>query len=355
MLFAHSQYEKATAELGIEYHAYDTADEYQQLLADASWLNTPNTIPKFLRQHVLPRSERIMALIEDKLEPGDMLIAPPLFDIAPRIVAEKLGLRLLSAFLAPAQVALSPLRTLMFEKVLAPQINSLRQRHQLLDVADWQQWLRYSNPSLALWPAWFAPSEANWIEGVTPTGFLMGRDNVDQLPLEVREFLSAYPNPVLLTGGTGAFLDASFYRPSIEAITNLEVPAIVVTRYTDQLPERLSDQILVARQLPFSRLIPHTSLVIHHGGIGTTAETLRSGRPQLILAQGADRPDNGARIQRLGVGDSLAPAQWTVAEIANRINQLRKSRAIQERCSELAETIKQEQSNSDKPWLAALN
>jgi len=346
LLFAHSQYDDDAATLDIEYHAYDRSDQYQQLLADASWLNAPNTIPQFLRQHVLPRSAEIIALIEKKLRPGDLLVTPPLFDIAARVAAEKLNLRRVSAFLAPAQVTLSPLRTLMFERVLATEVNGLRQQHQLPPVTDWEGWLSYSNPAIGLWPNWFAAPQPEWIEGVTPIGFFFDQTVAQDLNHGVEEFLTAHPNPVLLTGGTGAFLDRQFYDPSIAAIVKSQLPGIVVTRYPDQLPDQLPDNLLVVERVPFAQLMPKMGLVIHHGGIGTTAEALRAGKPQLILALGADRPDNGARIERLGVGGSLAPAQWTPKRIADRIGALRQSQSVQNHCLEMGSRIAQDQALS---------
>jgi UDP:flavonoid glycosyltransferase YjiC (YdhE family) len=49
----------------------------------------------------------------------------------------------------------------------------------------------------------------------------------------------------------------------------------------------------------------HTVLLVHHGGIGTTARAFQAGVPQIIRARMYDQPDNGDRVQRLGVGRCL--------------------------------------------------
>jgi UDP:flavonoid glycosyltransferase YjiC (YdhE family) len=46
--------------------------------------------------------------------------------------------------------------------------------------------------------------------------------------------------------------------------------------------------------------------VIHHGGIGSTAEALRAGRPQLVTPFGNDQFFNARRIASLGVGDTTS-------------------------------------------------
>jgi UDP:flavonoid glycosyltransferase YjiC (YdhE family) len=42
--------------------------------------------------------------------------------------------------------------------------------------------------------------------------------------------------------------------------------------------------------------------VVHHGGSGTTAASLRAGIPTLVLWSSADQPYWGARVKRLKVG-----------------------------------------------------
>jgi len=57
--------------------------------------------------------------------------------------------------------------------------------------------------------------------------------------------------------------------------------------------------------------VPQAGALLHHGGIGTAVRALRSGTPQVILAHGADRPDNAARLARFGL------ARWTEVEGAS--------------------------------------
>jgi spore coat polysaccharide biosynthesis predicted glycosyltransferase SpsG len=47
--------------------------------------------------------------------------------------------------------------------------------------------------------------------------------------------------------------------------------------------------------------MPRASVVVHQGGIGTTAEALRSGRPMLVVPFAHDQYDNAERVRRLGV------------------------------------------------------
>jgi rhamnosyltransferase subunit B len=80
--------------------------------------------------------------------------------------------------------------------------------------------------------------------------------------------------------------------------------------------------------------LQYVRAVIHHGGIGTLNQALAAAVPQLVLAFGHDRPDNGARLQRLGVGECLPPAHWRPGPVAEALRRLWDPR-VQERCNHL--------------------
>ena len=54
-------------------------------------------------------------------------------------------------------------------------------------------------------------------------------------------------------------------------------------------------------------MLPRAAAIAHHGGIGTAAEALRAGCPQLVMPMTFDQPDNAVRLERLGVGRTLWP------------------------------------------------
>jgi UDP:flavonoid glycosyltransferase YjiC (YdhE family) len=62
--------------------------------------------------------------------------------------------------------------------------------------------------------------------------------------------------------------------------------------------------------------------VVHHGGIGTVAQAMAAGTPQLIQPICFDQMDNGARVQRLGVGESLNSSRCHPQQIAGALSKL---------------------------------
>ena len=47
--------------------------------------------------------------------------------------------------------------------------------------------------------------------------------------------------------------------------------------------------------------------IVHQGGVGTTGQAMRSGRPELIVPFAHDQPDNAFRVQQLGAARVLYP------------------------------------------------
>jgi MGT family glycosyltransferase len=93
---------------------------------------------------------------------------------------------------------------------------------------------------------------------------------------------------------------------------------VVVTVGRDINPAELGlqpEHVHVEQWVPQSLLLPHTDLVVSHGGSGTVIAALAHGLPQVVIAMGADQMHNADRVQALGLGRALHPVTTTAAEI----------------------------------------
>lgn len=347
-LVTHAGYERLAAGAGLAYRPFDTTGEYAEYLRHASQLNTPAGITRFLLEHSLPKAPAALACLVETLDADSLLITSPTFDTASRIAAEIVGLDPLWLFIAPVQVSEWPnrraVRTTLYRHVLGDAIEAVRAGVGLAPLGDWDAWLRYSSRSLAQWPDWFAAPDSDWLPGVEPVGFLIDHPaERSALPDEPAAFLNEHAGaataPLLVTGGTGRYLGEEFYANALGAARQLDLPAIVVTRDRDCLPDELPERCLVIDHLPFGVAMPYCSTVIHHGGLGTTAAAAAAGVPQLILAFGADRPDNGCRVKECGVGEMIPLPQCTVPAVADALRRLTGSAALRDRCREASARI----------------
>jgi UDP:flavonoid glycosyltransferase YjiC (YdhE family) len=344
-LVSHARYERLAAGAGLRYEPFDTDRQYGDYLRHASLLNTPGGIARFLLEHSLPRAPAALERLTAVLDSNSLLLTCPTFDTAARIAAELHGLDPLWLFIAPVQISAWPqrsaVRTAMVSRVLGDTIESVRASAGLAPITDWDAWLRYSDQSIGQWPDWFASPDADWLPGVEPVGFLIDHPaERSELPEDVAAFIAAQTQaPLLVTGGTGRYLGEDFYAHALGAAAQLNLPAIVVTRDRDCLPEALPERSLVLDHLPFGVVMPHCSTVIHHGGLGTTGAAAAAGVPQLILAFGADRPDNGERITACGIGESILLPQCSVPAVVDALQRLTSSERLKERCRKASAKI----------------
>jgi UDP:flavonoid glycosyltransferase YjiC (YdhE family) len=134
-----------------------------------------------------------------------------------------------------------------------------------------------------------------------------------------------------------------FYHASAEAASRLGRRAVLlVGRDPRNLPERLPDGVAAFEYAPYSELLPRAAAVVHQGGVGTTAQTLRAGVPMLVMPFSHDQPDNAARAQRLGVGRSIGRHRYTVANVVAELKPLLRDPAYARSAREVGALIRRE-------------
>src|SRR6185437_7478735 len=122
---------------------------------------------------------------------------------------------------------------------------------------------------------------------------------------DLERFLAAGPPPVVFALGSSAvWLAADYWKHAIAACETLGLRGLLLTGVPFE--QRLPASMAAFSYLPYSRIFPRASAIVHQAGIGTLSFALRSGRPQLLTPVGFDQPDNAARAARLGVGRILA-------------------------------------------------
>jgi UDP:flavonoid glycosyltransferase YjiC (YdhE family) len=89
---------------------------------------------------------------------------------------------------------------------------------------------------------------------------------------------------------------------------------------------------------------------VHHGGIGTLAQALRAGVPQLVTPMNFDQPDNAMRLARLGVSRSLRLTRYTAPAAAQKLSELLESTEVAARCRAVARRFAGLQALEDTCW-----
>jgi rhamnosyltransferase subunit B len=112
------------------------------------------------------------------------------------------------------------------------------------------------------------------------------------------------------------------YRDAMEACHRVGRRAMLVTRHPGQLPVPLPSFAMHVPFAPFRKLFPRCVLVVHHGGIGTVAECMTAGVPQLVLPISWDQFDNSVRVRQLGAGEWISPRRRSPRRIADALSLL---------------------------------
>ncbi|WP_432947744.1 glycosyltransferase [Kribbella sp. CA-253562] len=118
-------------------------------------------------------------------------------------------------------------------------------------------------------------------------------------------------------------------RPGLlaEAIAGLRELAanIIVTVGPGVDPASFGPQppnVVIERYLPHALVLPHCMLVVSQGGAGIVLGALAHGLPQLVMPQGADQFDNGAAVQKAGVGLVIDSTEQSSPAITNAVERL---------------------------------
>ena len=105
--------------------------------------------------------------------------------------------------------------------------------------------------------------------------------------------------------------------------------------------ERPGGNMLCVDQVSHDQLFRHASMVIHHGGAGTTASVLHAGVPQIIIPHIGDQWFFAHEIKRLGAGVEVRRARWP-EELPKAVRSVERSGKMAGRAKALAERLAKE-------------
>jgi UDP:flavonoid glycosyltransferase YjiC (YdhE family) len=158
------------------------------------------------------------------------------------------------------------------------------------------------------------------------------------------EFLDAGPPPIVFTLGSSAvWVARDYYRDSIAAARAVGRRALLlVGLQQNMLSEGLPDGVAAFEYAPFSEVLPRACAVVHQGGVGTTGQGMRSGKPVLIVPHAHDQFDNAARIERLGCGRSLPRPKYTAESATRELRILVNDPSYAEAAKKVGDVVSQE-------------
>jgi rhamnosyltransferase subunit B len=363
---APEDFESLAREHGLEFHPVVSLAEGHEVLSNPDFwhpIKAGRVAARWGMRLVERQYELVARLASDE---DAVLVANPGI-VAAKIASDKLGRPLanilLQPWLIPSSIAPPVFLGSPFPKwtprwglklfwrlveaagdlVVARDINRIRTLHGLPpERRFFKNWLS-RELVIGMFPEWYGPPQSDWPPQVKLAGFpLFDGGSAKELPADLLEFCRAGTPPIVFTFGTGMMHAQKLFARAIEVCRLLSssagsptARAVFLTRYTEQLPHPLPSFVRHHESASFQALFPHCRAVVHHGGVGTTANALAAGLPQLILPFAYDQSDNAARVKSMGAGDWIKQRRATPRTIARALESL-SAPEIRARCGVLA-------------------
>jgi sterol 3beta-glucosyltransferase len=189
------------------------------------------------------------------------------------------------------------------------------------------------------------PKPPDWGETTQVTGFWsLGSPKGWQPDPSLIEFLETGPPPIYVGFGS-----MSPHRPDEtvdlvkKALSLAKRRGVIMIEGTQGSDQRLSDTLYVTNGLPHEWLFPHMQAVVHHGGAGTTAASLRAGVPTIIVPHVADQQFWGERVAKLGVGPKpVARRHLSSNKLADLLHAVGMNQDMQRRAQEVGAELRKE-------------
>ena len=321
----------------VRYLASVVRDSYEDVLPAAAAADAILTHPITFGS-VLAAEKLRMPWVSSVLAPISFLSAHDPCVVAPAPWMHKLrflGLRFTAAWIALAKRQtlewLRPVTGLRAELGLRPGGNPLFEGQHAPSLV------------LALFSRLLAEPQPDWPPHTVVTGFCF-LDEFEELPASLRQFLAAGPAPIVFTLGSSAVGTAGdFYLHSLNAVRRLGARAIFLTgSHPQRLPEKLPDAVITLPYAPHAPLFSQAAAIVHQGGIGTTGQAMRSGRPMLIVPFAHDQFDNAERVRRLGAAEVIPQSRYTAGRAESHLHRLLSKEHYRAAASNVGQQMKTE-------------
>lgn len=366
-LLANGHFESLTRRNGLDFLPLGTDTEYRELIADPDLWNSRKAFYVVARG-LIDVLDRVYAHLQrlHQQEGDRLVVAGSSLALGARVAQEKLGIPLATVHLAPAvfqsiydtpkypglfvpviapkwfRKILYVLINRLIDGVLAKPVNAYRASLGLPATRGMlKQYWHSPQRVLAMFPEWYAAVQPDWPMNAKNIGFpLYDERGLTPISEDLERFLNDGPPPIAFTPGSAMFQGQAFFAASAEACRLLGRRGLLLSRHAGHIPPHLPPGVIHVPYAPFSELLPRCAALVHHGGIGTSAQALAAGTPQLIQPFAHDQPDNAFRLKKIGVARSLAPRKYKPYAVARELATLIGSPDVTRACAQAAARLR---------------
>jgi vancomycin aglycone glucosyltransferase len=276
-------------------------------------------------------------VLGEEVEQADVLISGSIVFSA-QSLAERRGIRFVPVCLCPGAIpsrehpfpAIASMRLprwmnrlswalggRVYGSMMVPLINAHRRKLGLKPDVSASQHMFSNRALLGSEPLFGAvPADAGF--EVVQTGAWFAEEEEDLDP-ELERFLRTGPPPVYVGFGSNLVQNARATLEELRVGVAEAGPRAVVVM-PEGVPSPDAERLHLVRDVPHGKLFPRCSMIVHHGGAGTTAVAARAGRPRWVVAHRGDQHYWGHQVTRLRLGPSSTPRKrFTAPALAEAI------------------------------------
>jgi rhamnosyltransferase subunit B len=364
------QYQAKIQALGLEFYAIrpDTMNPDDPEMM-ALMMDLENGTERILRDYIMGNLRDTYEDLIAVTRTADLLVAHEIIYAAP-LVAEVLQIPWVTCVLSPGSFfsAYDPIVTPMYSflaklRGLGPGVNRWVVNFAKYITRKWGEPVHQLRQELGLKPIKnpiigdkFSPylvlalfsqvvgaPQPDWPPNVLVTGFTFydGKQEQPMAP-ELQEFLDSGEPPIVFTLGSAAVLSpGDFYAESAAAAEILSRRAVLLIG-NNPPPEHLPLGVVAFDYAPYSEIFPRAGAIVHQGGIGTTSQGLRSGKPTIVMPYSHDQPDNAARLQRLGISRTIPRQKYSTATVLLELIELLENPKYATKAAEIGRLVQPE-------------
>ncbi len=374
ILLTNPAYESLAAEAGVQFEPIGRREDLDELNRHPQAWSYKHGWKVWIRGAGLAPMRALYRAIEKLHRPGETLVAASYLCFGARIAQEKLAIptatlhlnahtiRSLYGIYALPPPAIFPERMpqwyvandnwplwgrriaiwladrLCIDPVMSSEIRRFRRELGLPRltgfVRDW-----WNSPDLAvgLFPDWWAGEHPDWPKQVVTTGFpFWDRAEASDLSDGLRQFLAEAGRVIVFSPGASSghteFHFATFAR-SCEAVGHR---GLILTSRPPTDTQAFGTAVRFERYVPFTKLLASAAAVVHHAGIGTSAQCLAAGVPQVVVPTLYNQPDTAIRLERLGVAVKISEHRFHEQTLVPALRNVLHSAQIRSNCQTLS-------------------
>ena len=349
---------------GLAFVPLGSVDDYMEGVRNKDIWN-PRKGLQVAFEHGFNRTIRPIFDVVAKQNPSSTLVVASTFAFGARIAQDKTGIKVVTVHLQPSALwsverpAVIPalgdvsgwptilrrfffggLEKLVLDRTFGRAINEFRKEIGLNPARHiFREWIHSPYRVLGLFPEWFAGRAGDWPTRLELTGFV--RFDAGAVPAGLEDFLTQGSKPIVFTPGTAYGNPQDIFATAVRVVKSLQKRALLLSSHIKEI-DGLSPQdpdIKLYPYAPFSTVLPHAAAFVHHGGIGTSAQGLAAGIPQLIHPFNFDQPDNARHLKRLGVGEIVHPSSFNVKTVTQKLRYLLENASVAQNCAALKDRI----------------